>query len=105
MTRLECLIVTGYPRQEAQTQKNLQILEPLTQNSTVGDLVEDGAERLEEVDNQGLALSSSLLAASEGVPPKVSPTCPSRTDVDKDGNVHAKLMKKSHKAYKELQTR
>lgn len=40
------------------------------QNSTVGDLAEDGAERLEELDNRGLALSSSLPAASEGVPPK-----------------------------------
>lgn len=50
--------------------KNLQILKPLMQNGTVGDLAEDGAERLEELDNRGLALSSSLPAASEGVPPK-----------------------------------
>lgn len=50
--------------------KNLQILKPLMQNGTVRDLAEDGAERLEKLDNRGLALSSSLPAASEGVPPK-----------------------------------
>lgn len=109
VTRLQCLIVTGYIRQGARTQKSANPQTPYAKQHSQGPSRRRG-RKIGRARKSGTCSELKSPGSIRRCILKVSPTRPSRTDLGKNGtNVHAKLMKKKNARpqtlYQELQTR